>query len=89
MKGVGMTHLIHVGNSMGVRIPRAIISQLGFKEDTPLEFKVTEEGLLITPVCQAREGWVEAFKAAKKRRKEPLLIDDDISNQFDSDEWEW
>ena len=60
-----MTHLIHVGNSLGVRIPKAIIAQVGFKEDTSLVFKITEEGLLISSLKGAREGWGEAFKEAK------------------------
>ncbi len=84
-----MTHLIHIGNSFGVRIPKAIIHQAGFKEDTNLVFKVTEEGLLLSPVKQNREGWDEKFKAAGKDLKEPLLVGEEIENAFDKDEWEW
>ena len=83
-----MPHLIHVGNSFGVRIPKAIITQVGFKEDTTLEFKVTDEGLLISPVRSARDGWKEAFVEAYAN-PEPLLMEDSIINQFDKDEWEW
>lgn len=82
-------HLIQVGNSLGIRIPKALITQLGFDEQTELEFKVTQEGLLIAPTQQTREGWKEAFKAApKKGRKEKLLLGH-LNNEFDKDEWEW
>lgn len=86
-----MTHLIHVGNSLGVRIPKAIIAQVGFKEDTDLAFKVIEEGLLIMPVRvrALREGWKEAFKSPKRKRKEELLMGEEVINEFDRDEWEW
>lgn len=83
------SHLIQVGNSLGVRIPKALIAQLGFNKDTDLEFKVTQEGLLISPVSHARKGWSEAFKTAPKKRKERLLMEEEIVNEFDRDEWEW
>ena len=51
-----MAHLIRIGNSFGVRIPQAIIQQIGFKKDMNLVFKVTEDGLLISSEKQAREG---------------------------------
>lgn len=81
-----MPHLIHIGNSMGVRIPKALIAQAGFKENAELVFKVTNEGLLISAPGNSREGWNEAFKKAGKER---LLMGEEATNQFDKDEWEW
>jgi len=83
-----MVHIIHIGNSFGVRIPKTIIQEVGFKENMDLVFKVTEEGLLISPAKQAREGWEQKFKSSKKGRKKPSLLGD-FSNEFDKDEWEW
>lgn len=84
-----MAHLIHVGNSLGVRIPKAIIAQVGFDVRTDLEFKVTNEGLLISPLRQPREGWEKAFKSTSKSKKEELHLGEEIENAFDKDEWEW
>jgi antitoxin component of MazEF toxin-antitoxin module len=84
-----MTHLIHIGNSLGVRIPKTIISELGFREDTSLVFKVTGRGLLITPKKLRRDGWTEAFAVKRKGKKEQLFMGKEIANQFDQDEWEW
>lgn len=84
-----MPHLSRIGNSLGVRIPKAIILQLGFREDTDLTFKVTNEGLLIAPVRHAREGWEEAFKAKTKHSKKRPLMGEDFTNKFDEDEWKW
>lgn len=83
-----MAHIVHIGNSFGVRIPKAIIQQVGFKEDTHLVFKVTEDGLLISPEKKAREGWEQKFKPSKKRLKNPSLLCD-FPNEFDEDEWKW
>lgn len=83
-----MVHIIHIGNSFGVRIPKTIIQEVGFKENMDLVFKVTEEGLLISPAKQTREGWELKFKPSKECHKNPSLSED-FSNQFDKDEWEW
>lgn len=83
-----MTHIIHIGNSFGVRIPKAIIQQLGFKENMNLVFKVTKNGLLISPEKQTRAGWEQKFKPSKKRTKDTSLIGE-FPNEFDEDEWEW
>lgn len=83
-----MTHLIRIGNSLGVRIPQAIIQQIGFKKDMNLVFKVTEEGLLISSEKQARDGWEQKFRSPEKRIKTPSLLGE-FQNEFDKDEWEW
>jgi len=83
-----MAHIVHIGNSFGVRIPKAILEQLGFKEDMNLVFKVTEDGLLISPKKQARQGWEQKFKSSRKGRKNSSLLGE-FSNEFDKDEWEW
>ena len=84
-----MAHLIHIGNSIGLRIPKAVIAQAGFKEDTNLEFKVTSKGLLISPIRHEREGWTERFEETQKCQESDLLLGENIINQFDNEEWEW
>lgn len=53
-----------------------------------LIFKVTEDGLLILPEKQARDGWEQKFKSHEKRLKNPSLLGE-FQNEFDKDEWEW
>lgn len=86
--GGNMAHIIHIGNSFGVRIPKAIIQQVGFKENMDLVFKVTEEGLLISQEKQVREGWEQKFKPSKEELRN-LPLAGEFSNEFDKDEWEW
>ena len=82
-----MTHLIRIGNSLGVRIPLALIQQMGFEKNMDLVFKVTGEGLLIAPERQPRDGWEQKFGSPKKLKKNSLL--GEFQNEFDKDEWEW
>ncbi len=41
-----MAELIQIGNSKGVRIPKALVEQAGL-ENSELELKVVKNGLLI------------------------------------------
>lgn len=58
-----MATLIKIGNSQGIRIPKALIEQARLA-DAELEFKVTDEGLLIRPANAPRQGWTEQFARA-------------------------
>ncbi|NCD24490.1 MAG: AbrB/MazE/SpoVT family DNA-binding domain-containing protein [Deltaproteobacteria bacterium] len=62
-----MTTLIKIGNSQGIRIPKALIEQARLA-DTELEFKVTDAGLLIRPANAPRQGWAERFAHAEEER---------------------
>lgn len=83
-----MAHLIRIGNSLGVRIPQAILQQIGFEKNMNLVFKVTEDGLLISAEKQARNGWEQKFRSTKKGLKNTSLLGE-FQNEFDNDEWEW
>ena len=84
-----MTTLIKIGNSQGVRIPKAIIEQSQLS-DKKLEFKIVDDGLLIQPFKKARQGWKKQFDRASN------LKELDCSNQewlgaplADTEKWEW
>ncbi len=54
--------LRQMGNSKGVIIPKALITQFGF--DGEVEMKVTPEGImLVKPLQQARAGWAQASQS--------------------------
>lgn len=83
-----MTHIIHTGNSFVVRTPKAMIQRLGFKENTNLVFKITDDGLLISPEMRAREAWEQEFKPSKKKANKSALSGE-FPNEFDKEEWKW
>ena len=82
-----MTTLIRIGNSQGIRIPKAVIKQARL-ENKQLEFKIIDDGLLIQPVKKNREDWKEQFDKAFKSQElsesdqewldAPLVNDEDL-----------
>ena len=67
-----MTHLIKIGNSQGIRIPKPLIEQADLA-GKDLQLQVVEGGLLISPTKPAREGWRESIaETLKAQGTEPL-----------------
>jgi antitoxin MazE len=56
-----MTHLIKIGNSQGIRIPKPLIQQARL-EGKELELHVVSEGILVSPAKRPREGWQESIQ---------------------------
>ena len=81
------TKLIGIGNSRGVRIPKAFIEAAGL-DGGPLRLRVTASGLLIEPVARHRDGWSAAAQEMRERG-EICLLDDPAPTDFDALEWEW
>ncbi len=80
-----MTHLISIGNSKGIRIPKALIDQSQL-DGIELELKLTEEGLLIRPAKRKpREGWEDNLKKFGNKKSSV----DFVANRFDDKDWEW
>ena len=85
-----MAHLISIGNSKGVRLPKQLIEQAQLQEKE-LEFKVVPEGILIHPVTKAREGWAEQFTLMAKQplsNEEHEWLEADLSTN-DGEQWVW
>ena len=84
-----MTTLIRIGNSQGVRIPKAIIEQAKL-EDKELVFKISDEGLIIQPLQKPRQGWEKAFvKSLKIKEADPIDQEWLDAPLTDNGEWEW
>ena len=81
------TRLIRIGNSRGVRIPKALVEAAGL--DASLRMRVVDTGLLLERVKDnPRAGWAEAARELEARGDGGLL-DDPIPTVFDESEWEW
>jgi antitoxin MazE len=85
--------LIKIGNSRGVRIPKAVIEQVGLQDEIVLDVRNGE--LAIRPAKRSkkrnpREGWEEAAKLMAARGDD-ALIDGPLPalTSFDHEEWEW
>jgi antitoxin MazE len=59
------TKLTKIGNSRGIRIPKALIEQAGLTDEVEL---IARDGeILIANMRKPREGWAEAMEEAYKR----------------------
>ena len=81
--------LIQIGNSKGVRLPKAYIEKYELGAD--LELVDTDSGLLLKPLDGTRVGWEEKFIEANKDGQGDDDFSDFISvdSDFDEKEWEW
>jgi antitoxin MazE len=79
--------LVRIGNSRGIRIPKAFLEECGFGDTA--EMHVEENRLIIAPDRAPRQGWREAFAAAGSAAQDELLLGSRPANQFDDEEWTW
>ena len=80
------TKLIPIGNSKGIRIPKAILEQFGILDS--IDLNITENGILVKPYNKVRNGWDEAFKKMALHNDDELL-DSPSSSEWDKKEWKW
>jgi len=81
------TRIVKIGNSQGVRIPKALLEESGLQGD--VEMSVRNGMLVIAPAGRARQGWAEAFRLMAARGDDELL-DGDLAaaTSFDEEPWE-
>ncbi|TWT99956.1 hypothetical protein Pla108_09000 [Botrimarina colliarenosi] len=75
--------LVQIGNSQGIRLPKAVIELAGLP--TELDLEVTPGGVIIRPAKTTRAGWAEAAAACHEANDGPL-DDWDAAADFDG-EW--
>ncbi len=70
------TKLIKIGNSKGVRLPKAMINHYGFGEK--IELTEVKEGILISSSEQGKLSWQDTYQSMQK------------SSLLEEEEWsEW
>ena len=79
--------LVRVGNSHGVRIPKAIIEQCGFGDE--IDMAVKGGTVVLAPARRHRAGWDAAFEAMAAAGDDAPLLPDDATSAFDTSEWTW
>ena len=79
--------IIQIGNSRGIRIPKPVFEQCGFKDEVDLE--VHHHELIIRSSRRPREGWSAAFETMAKQGDDQLLDPSPIDSDWDENEWEW
>lgn len=83
-----LTKIVPIGNSRGIRIPKALLDDCGFTEEAELQAK--DGALMLSPIGTTRAGWSAAFRQMADA-KDDFLVHEDApsSTKFDAEEWEW
>lgn len=79
--------IVRIGNSRGVRLPKAVLEQCALGNEADLEI---EHGrVVIRPSRQPREGWDEGFADMHQSGDDALLDVERIRSTWDEHEWQW
>lgn len=81
-------NIIQIGNSRGVRIPKAFLDQAGLRDDVEIEVRGSQ--IVVRAPRNPREGWAEAFGAMHEAGDDALLdAGAERLSRWDETEWEW
>ena len=64
--------IVRIGNSRGVRLPKAALQQARLSAGQRVRLEVVEETIVIHPEREARQGWSLAFSKAGAPDSEDL-----------------
>lgn len=74
--------IVSIGNSKGIRIPKAVLDKYQMKDS--VEVEMHDDAIVLKPIRKPREGWEEAFRQMHQNGDDKLLIPD----VFDDETWE-
>ena len=80
-----ITNLIQIGNSQGIRLPKAVIEQFGFKK---ISLEILKDGIFLRPVKQNDiDEWdtLELRKLAQSEKIDSEFATIDVGDK----EWQW
>lgn len=80
------THIVPIGNSKGIRIPRTVLDLCRIKDT--VELSVKGEVIIIRPLRRRpRAGWEDAFRKMHQEGGDRPLIPENLD--LDLGDWEW
>jgi len=81
-----LVSIVPIGNSKGIRLPKAILEQLQIADKMNLE--VENQQIILKPINKStREGWVDAFEKMHDRKEDTMLMPEE--HVAETSEWEW
>jgi antitoxin MazE len=82
------TNIVRIGNSRGIRIPKAVLEQCHLHDEVELE--VRNDHLVVRPATKPRSGWEEAFRRMHEQGDDALLDEGPLlAAQWERTEWGW
>jgi antitoxin MazE len=80
------TRIIRIGNSQGIRVPRALLEQAQLPEE--VELQAHPGRLIVRAARRPRAGWGDAARVMRERQHDELL-DKPTPTRFDEEDWSW
>jgi len=78
--------VVAIGNSRGIRLPKAILDQLQISDKLDLE--VENQQIILKRITKSpRNGWADAFKRMHNQHEDIILMQE--STPSEAFEWEW
>ena len=80
--------VIRIGNSRGIRIPKAMLQECGLEGAVHLE--VQKGRLVVRPIREPRRGWEDAFRRMAREGDDMLLEAGTWpETRWHRKEWKW
>jgi len=80
--------VVRIGNSRGIRIPKAIIEQCHLHGSVDLE--IQQGQLVIRSATKARAGWDQTFEEMHRHGDDQLMDREPAStSKWDRKDWTW
>ena len=73
--------VVAIGNSRGVRLPKAVLDKYAIKDELVLEER--PDGLLLRSKSDQRLSWEDTFKETAKEREEWSDLDATVADGLD------
>jgi len=80
------THIVRIGNSRGIRVPKALLEQAQLPEE--VELFAQRGRLIVRGARRPRTGWAEAARTMHECGDDQFL-DEPTATRFDREEWTW
>ena len=81
-----LVSIVPIGNSKGIRLPKAILEQLQIADTMDLE--VENQQIILKPIhTSPREGWRDAFEKMHDRKEDTMLTPEERGTEAFL--WEW
>ena len=79
--------VVRIGNSRGIRIPKALLEH--YRLTDAVELEVQDDHLVIRSSTKARQGWEDAFRRMHEQKDDRLLDQMTPMTRWERAEWQW
>jgi antitoxin MazE len=80
------TRIVQIGNSRGIRVPKALLDQADLPEEVALRAEPAR--LIVSAATRPRAGWA-AKARSMRQRGDDVLLDEAAPTRFDATAWRW